>query len=261
VSLRVTMLGSGTSTGVPVIGCRCSVCTSEDPRNRRLRCSLRIEVLRPGEDRILLVDSPPDLRQQALTHRIDRVDAVLYTHAHADHIYGLDDLRAFNFRQDRPIPCYGSGQTLTRLRQSFAYVFDGSPEEGGGKPQLDLVEVREPFLLAGRRIQPVPVGHGNMEVFGYRLGRFAYVTDCNRIPEASRSALQGLEVLILGALRYRPHPTHYHLEEAVKVAQELGAERTIFTHLSHEVDHGSLKITLPPGIELGYDGLRFEIAD
>lgn len=261
MSLRVTMLGTGTSTGVPVIGCRCPVCTSGDPRNRRLRCSLRIELRRPDGDRTLLVDTPPDLRQQALTHGMERVDAVLYTHAHADHIYGLDDLRTFNFRQEQPIPCYGSAQTLTALRRSFAYVFDESAEEGGGKPRLDLREVREPFCVAGRRIRPVPVAHGGLEVFGYRLGRFAYVTDCNRIPEASREVLRGLEVLILGALRYRPHPTHFHIEEAIGVARELRAERTIFTHLSHEVDYTSPKIALPPGIELGYDGLRFEIAD
>jgi len=255
------MLGSGTSTGVPVVGCRCPVCTSDDPRNRRLRCSLRLEIRRSGVDRVVLVDTPPDLRQQALTHGIDRVDAVLYTHAHADHIYGLDELRVFNFRQKDPIPCYGSAQTLAALRRSFAYVFDGSAEEGGGKPRLDLVEVRGPFRLAGRRIRPVPIDHGSMEVFGYRVGRFAYVTDCKRIPETARKALRGLEVLILGALRYRPHPTHLHLEAAVEVARELGGERTIFTHLSHEVDHTALKIPLPPGVELGYDGLTFEIAD
>lgn len=276
VSLRVTMLGSGTSTGVPVIGCRCPVCTSDDPRNRRLRCALRLEVRGSGgegsgeegsgeddsgEDRVVLVDTPPDLRQQALLHGIDRVDAVLYTHAHADHIYGLDDLRIFNFRQETVIPCYGSARTLMALRRAFAYVFDGAAEEGGGKPRLELVEVREPFCLAGRRIRPIPVDHGSMEVFGYRIGRFAYVTDCKRIPEAGRETLRGLEVLILGALRYRPHATHLHLEAAVEVAQDLDAERTIFTHLSHEVDHTSLKVSLPSGIELGYDGLAFEIAD
>ena len=268
MSLKVTMLGSGTSTGVPVIGCRCPVCTSDDPRNRRLRCALRVEVrgARSGGggtegNRVVLVDTPPDLRQQALLHDIDRVDAVLYTHAHADHIYGLDDLRIFNFRQGTPIPCYGSAETLTALRRAFAYVFDDSAEEGGGKPRLELVEVREPFRLAGRRIRPVPVVHGSMEVFGYRIGRFAYVTDCKRIPKAGCEALQGLEVLILGALRYRPHSTHLHLEAAIEVARDLGAERTIFTHLSHEVDHTSLKFPLPSGIELGYDGLTFEIAE
>lgn len=265
------MLGSGTSTGVPVIGCRCPVCTSDDPRNRRLRCALRLEVRGSGGggldgdgsggERVVLVDTPPDLRQQALDHGIDRVDAVLYTHAHADHIYGLDDLRIFNFRQEGTIPCYGSAPTLAALQRAFAYVFDGSAEEGGGKPRLELIEIREPFCLAGRRIQPIPVDHGSMEVFGYRIGRFAYVTDCKRIPDASREVLKGLEVLILGALRYRPHATHLHVEAAIELAQDLGAKRTIFTHLSHEVDHTSLKVPLPSGIELGYDGLTFEVAD
>jgi len=257
MALRVTMLGSGTSAGVPVIGCDCTVCTSPDPRNRRLRCALRLEI----GSKTVAVDTPPDFREQALRHRIGHLDAVLFTHAHADHIYGLDDLRIFNFRQGNAIPCYGSAQTLAVLRQSFAYVFDGSPEEGGGKPRLDLVEIREPFSLAERRIEPVPVEHGSLEVFGYRLGSFAYVTDTNHIPAASRDRLRDLEVLILGALRYRPHPTHFHLEEAIEVARDLGARRTIFTHLSHEVDHAALRFPLPPGMELGYDGLTFEIDD
>lgn len=255
MTLRLTMLGSGTSTGVPVIGCRCAVCTSDDPRNRRLRPALHLEL----DDRDVLVDTPPDLRQQALDYGVERVDAVLFTHAHADHIYGLDDLRMFNFRQEGSIPCYGSAHTLTALRRSFAYVFDGSPEEGGGKPRLDLVEVREPFSLGDRRFVPVPVWHGSMEVFGYRCGDFAYVTDCNRIPESSRELLRGLEVLILGALRYRPHATHFSIAEAIEVARELGAERTVLTHLSHEVDHVAPEIPLPPGVEFGHDGLTCTI--
>lgn len=257
MTLRVTLVGTGTSAGVPMIGCRCPVCTSSDPRNQRLRCSLHLRT----EDLSLVIDTPPDFRQQALRHDLERVDAVLFTHAHADHIYGLDDLRGFNFRQGGTIPCYGSAQTLAVLRQSFAYVFDGSSEEGGGKPRLDLLEVREPFTLADRHVEPVPVQHGRLEVFGYRFGSFAYVTDTNHIPNASRDRLRDLEVLILGALRYRPHPTHFHLEEAIEVARDLGARRTIFTHLSHEVDHAALRISLPPGMELGYDGLTFEIED
>jgi phosphoribosyl 1,2-cyclic phosphate phosphodiesterase len=254
MALAVTMLGSGTSTGVPVIGCRCPVCTSSDPRNRRLRTSLRLTT--PAG--VILVDTSPDFRQQALRFGIERVDAVLFTHAHADHIYGLDDLRVFNFRQRRAIPCYGSDATLAAVRRSFAYVFEPGCE-GGGKPRLDLVPVREPFSLCGLTVEPVPLLHGRLEVFGYRLGRFAYLTDCNRIPEASLARLGGLDVLILDALRYRRHETHFSVAEAIAQAARIGARRTIFTHLAHEVDHGLPALPMPPGVEFGYDGLAFEV--
>lgn len=255
MGLRATMLGSGTSTGVPVIGCRCAVCTSDDPRNRRLRTGLRIE----AGDASILVDASADLRQQALTFGVERVDAVLFTHHHADHIYGLDDLRVFNFRQGEPIPCYGPAETLAAIRRAFGYVFDGQAPEGGGKPQLMLVPVREPFELLGCEVVPVPVEHGAMEVFGYRVGGLAYVTDCNRIPEPSRRLLEGVELLILGALRYRPHPTHLSIGEAIATAREIGARRTVFTHLGHDVDHAGPRVPLPDGIELGYDGLVLEL--
>lgn len=251
------MLGCGTSTGVPMVGCRCAVCTSTDPRNRRLRTSLRIDL--PAGT--IVVDTSPDFRQQALTFALDRVDAVLYTHAHADHIYGLDDLRPFNFRQQAAIPCYGSAATLATLRRTFAYAFEPG-SEGGGKPRLELIAVREPFDLLGCEVVPVPAFHGSMEVYGYRLGRFAYLTDCNRLPAASRPLLVGggLDVLILDALRYRPHATHLSVEEALALAAELGARRTILTHLAHDVDYAAPAVALPPGVEFGYDGLRFDLA-
>jgi phosphoribosyl 1,2-cyclic phosphate phosphodiesterase len=251
MSLRVTMLGSGTSTGVPVIGCTCRVCLSENPRNRRWRPGLKLEL---GE-RIVLVDTPTDLRSQALRFGLPRVDAIVFTHPHADHIYGLDDVRIFNFRQRAAIPCYGSEETLSRIRRAFAYVFEPG-QVGGGKPQLELIPVREPFSLLDRTVIPVPVWHGEMEVFGYRLGGFAYVTDCNRIPEASFELLAGVEVLILDALRHRAHSTHFSVQEAIAVARRIGARRTIFTHMTHEVDHED---PLPPGVEFGYDGLVFDV--
>jgi phosphoribosyl 1,2-cyclic phosphate phosphodiesterase len=253
--LRVTMLGSGTSTGVPVIGCTCSVCRSDDPRNQRWRTGLKLEI----GSACVLVDTPTDLRAQALRFGLPRLDAVLFTHSHADHIYGLDDIRIFNFRQRAAIPCYGSEETLRAIRRAFAYVFEAG-QEGGGKPQLELIPVREPFELFGRTILPVPVWHGSLEVFGFRIGGFAYLTDCSAIPEASLRMLAGLEVLILDALRYRPHPTHFSLAEAIEAAARIGAGRTILTHLSHDVDHGAPAIPLPPGVELGYDGLVFEVA-
>ncbi|MFN7943556.1 MAG: MBL fold metallo-hydrolase [Thermoanaerobaculia bacterium] len=252
--LRVTMLGSGTSTGVPVIGCSCAVCTSADPRDRRTRPGVRFEL--PGGT--ALVDTSCDLREQALRHGIARVDAVLYTHPHADHIFGLDDLRVFNFRQRRAIPCYASEPTLKRLREVFSYVFEDG-QEGGGKPSLDLVPVRGPFDLLGARIVPVPVRHGDLEVLGFRVGRFALVTDVNEIPEASFALLAGLDVLILSALRPRRHPTHFSIDEAIAAALRIGARRTIFTHLAHDVAHARLLAELPAGIEPGHDGLVVEL--
>jgi phosphoribosyl 1,2-cyclic phosphate phosphodiesterase len=251
---RVTMVGSGTSTGVPVIACPCKVCTSTDPRNKRWRPGLKLEV----NGGILLMDTPTDLREQALRFGLPRLDAVLFTHAHADHIFGLDDIRIFNFRQRNAIPCYGSAETLQAIRRTFAYAFERT-QAGGGKPQLDLLEVREPFHLLGREIIPVPVWHGEMEVFGYRLGRFAYVTDCNRIPDESFELLAGVEVLILDALRYRPHSTHFSVEQALEVAARIGTSRTILTHLAHDIDYGDPQVALPPGVEFGYDGLTFDV--
>ena len=251
---RVTMVGSGTSIGVPVIGCSCPVCTSDDPRNKRMRPGLKLEF---GDGRVVLVDTPTDLREQALRFGLPRLDAVLFTHPHADHIFGLDDIRIFNFRQRRAIPCYGSEATLVAIRRTFAYVFEVG-QEGGGKPQLDLIPVRAPFPLLGRTVVPVPVWHGTMEVFGYRLGDFAYVTDCNVIPETSFQLLEGVEILILDALRYRPHSTHFSVGEAVEVAERIGARRTILTHFSHDVDHSAPAVSLPEGVELGYDGLAFD---
>ena len=249
-ALRLTMLGSGTSTGVPVIGCDCAVCRSEDPRNRRMRPGLRLEVAGGS----MIIDTSPDFREQALRFGIDKVDAVLYTHSHADHVFGLDDLRIFNFRQRGSIPCFGSAETMGRMRQIFTYVFEGG-QEGGGKPRLELNAVRAPFDLLGERVVPVPVGHGEMEVFGFRVGRFACVTDVNFISEESFGLLAGVELLVLSALRYRPHPTHFSLAESIAVAQRIGARRTLLTHIAHDIDHGRLLLDLPPGIELGHDGL------
>jgi phosphoribosyl 1,2-cyclic phosphate phosphodiesterase len=249
------MLGSGTSTGVPVIGCSCRVCTSTNPRNKRWRPGLKLEV----DGRVALVDTPTDLRAQALAFGLPRVDAVIFTHAHADHVFGLDEVRIFNFRQRSPIPCYGSARTLAALRRMFGYVFEDG-QEGGGRPQLELVPVREPFGLLGLEIVPIPLWHGELEVFGYRIGGFAYLTDCNAIPESSFALLGGLDTLILDALRYRPHATHFSVEQALTVAARIGARRTILTHLAHEIDHDDPAVALPPGVEFGYDGLAFDSA-
>ena len=253
--LTVTLLGTGTSSGVPVIGCDCAVCTSRDPRNRRFRAGARIDL---AGGSTLLVDTPTDLRQQALAFGLPRVDAVLYTHAHADHVFGLDDLRVFNHRQGGSIPCYGSERTLEGVRQSFHYVFEEGGE-GGGTPSIEPVPVEGSFELGGVEVVPVPVLHGSLPIYGYRLGGFAYLTDVSKIPEPSFALLEDLEVLVLGALRYRPHPTHFSLAEAATVAERIGARRTFFTHLCHEVDHGDVQIPLPPRVELGHDGMVLHV--
>jgi phosphoribosyl 1,2-cyclic phosphate phosphodiesterase len=251
---RLTLLGTGTSTGIPVIGCRCPVCTSSDPRNRRMRPGARLDLARGTA----VVDTSPDFREQALRFGLERLDAVLYTHAHADHVFGLDDLRAFNFRQRAVIPCYGSADTLERLRVIFAYAFEPG-QEGGGKPKVDLIPVEGPFELLGETVVPIPVMHGEMEVLGFRIGGFALVTDVNEIPPSSFERLAGVETLVLSALRYAPHPTHYNLEEAFAVAARIGARRTLLTHLAHEVDHADLRFELPEGVELAHDGLVVDL--
>ncbi len=256
-SLRITILGCGTSTGVPMVGCDCGVCRSDDPKNDRMRSGLRIAFGDP--ERVLIVDTSADFRRQCLRFDIRRVDAVLFTHAHADHIFGLDDLRPFNFYQKADIDCFGSSQTLEALKRSFSYIFDGKVAEGGGKPRLRLRPVAEPFGTLGLHIDPIPVLHGSLEVFAYRIGRFAYVTDTHEIPEASMTKLDGVETLILDALRYRPHPTHFSVQEAIQVATRIGAKRTIFTHLNHEIDYHAPEIELPAGMELAYDGLSFDV--
>lgn len=254
VPMRVTFLGTGTSTGVPVLTCDCAVCRSDDPRDRRLRPSILLE----WEGASVLVDTATDLREQGFRHGLRRVDAVLYTHAHADHVFGLDELRLFNWRQRGPIPAFGSATTLRDLRRTFWYVFE-EVEAGGGKPSIDLVEVDGPFELLGRRIVPVPILHGTLPILGWRTGPFAYLTDVSAVPEPSYALLRDLDVLVLSALRIRPHPTHMHLERALATAHRIGARRTLFTHIAHEIGHQAVSSTLPPGMELAYDGLAVEV--
>jgi len=234
--------------------CRCAVCTSSDERDRRLRPSVLLRW--PGAS--VLIDTSADLRQQALRHDIARIDAVLYTHAHADHVLGLDDLRLYNWRQQGSVPAYGSPQTLAALSRTFWYVFEGDGTEST-RPAIERREVHGPFELHGRRIIPVPVDHGSLPILGYRVGRFAYLTDASSIPEASWPLLQGLDVLVLNALRERPHPTHFNLSGALAVAGTVGARRTLLTHLSHEVAHAATSAALPAGVELAYDGLELAL--
>jgi phosphoribosyl 1,2-cyclic phosphate phosphodiesterase len=251
--MRVTFLGTGTSTGVPVVGCHCRVCTSADPRNRRLRPSLLLE----WDGRKILVDSSTDLRQQALLYGIERLDAVLYTHCHADHVMGLDDLRVYNFHQRSDLPIYGSPATLGDIRRTFWYAFTETPP-GGGKPQLEMRPVEGAFDLFGTRVEPVPLLHGSLEVLGYRIGGFAYCTDCNRIPDASLKALSDLGVLVIDALRPTPHPTHFSFPQTLAILAELRPRQAYLIHMGHEVEHEETERTLPPSVRLAYDGLVIE---
>ena len=251
----VTFLGTGTSTGVPVVGCRCAVCTSDDPRNRRLRQSVKVE----AGGKHFLIDTTPDLRLQLLRHPIPRLDFILYTHSHSDHLMGLDDIRPFNFRQRETIHAYANTKTAKAVRRAFSYIWSDS-QIGGGKPQLELHEVEGPFEHAGIEITPLPVCHGDWIILGFRIGAFAYITDTNGIPDSTMQLLGGVEHLALDGLRPSPrHPTHFVIDEAVACAKRIGAKQTWLIHLTHEVDHASVEATLPDGIRLAYDGLRLEL--
>ena len=255
-SVRVTFLGTGTSHGVPMIGCTCAVCTSSDPRDSRWRPSIYLE---DDAGAALLVDTGPDLRAQALRFGVTRVDAILYTHGHADHVVGLDEVRRFNALQRARIPCYSDAQTGDEIRQMFAYIFSPDTPKGGGIPDIDLTVIDGPFSAAGVPVVPVPVYHGRRLVLGFRVGAFAYLTDCSRIPDESWRLLDGVEVLVLDALRERPHPTHFSLSEAVDVATRLGARQTYFTHIAHDLGHAATCAKLPASMQLAYDGLNLRI--
>ncbi len=257
--MRLRFLGTGTSFGIPQVGCGCDVCRSADPRDHRTRSAALVET----DECAILIDTPPELRLQLIRDGITRIDAVLFTHEHADHIAGLDDLRAFSARSGNPLPIYGPAETMDRLRRSFAYVFDDDirPLPGTSKPRLEAhpLEPGEPVEIAGLSVLPVAFQHGPMRVFGYRFGRLAYITDAKAVPPAACLALQGVTTLALNALWRRPHPTHLSIDEAIAVAGEVGAARTYLTHLTHETGHADLALSLPPGIAPAYDGLVVEV--
>lgn len=252
--MTLTFLGTGTSHGVPMIGCDCPVCASTDPRNCRTRSSALIEV--GGAS--LLIDTCPELRLQSIRENIRRVDAVLYTHAHADHLFGLDDVRRFNDLSRSVIACYGSKDTLRTIRRAFEYVFVPT-QQGGGKPQLELIEVNGPFETHGVRVVPISVLHGRLPVLGYRIGDLAYVTDVSDIPESSEALLAGLDTLVLGVLRIEPHETHFSLDQGLAVVEKLHPRRAFFTHVSHRLDHDKTNLSLPANVAFAYDGLKIDI--
>ena len=238
-----------------MIGCDCSTCRSADPRDRRLRPSILVEAV---DGTSVLVDAGPDLREQALAYGIRRVDAIVFTHGHADHILGLDDVRRFNYMQRRPMACYADPLTIADIRQTFAYAFDPVTQKGGGLPQLVTFTIHGAFCVGGHEVIPVPLYHGARPILGLRFGAFAYLTDCNRIPDASWPMLEGLDVVVIDALRDRPHPTHFTVAEAVEASRRIAARRTYFTHMCHDLPHAATSVRLPDGVELAYDGLVVE---
>lgn len=247
--LNLKILGSGTSTGVPVLGCHCPVCRSDEPRNRRTRCSVLLE----WAGRQVLIDTATDFRQQALREGVERLDAVLFTHTHADHVHGIDDLRTFSLHSGAAVPVYASAESLTVIRRVFSYIFSDEAEPGY-RPRLELHEVRGPFELFGQRVLPVPLEHGTGVSLGFRVAGLAYLTDCSGIPQASWPLLEDLDLLVIDALRFREHASHLSIAEAVAIAERLGARRTLLTHLSHDVDYRRHSAQLPDDIEFAYDG-------
>lgn len=255
-----TLLGSGTSTGVPLPGCECGVCTSGKERNSRDRTS---GFINHASGKSILIDAGPDLRHQSLRNKIKRVDAVVYTHSHADHIYGTDDLRSFNFATGARIQCYGSHETLDGLKLAFPYIFNPNPNYRGGQvAKLDLNEISNEsyFSLFDSRIETFPLPHGDITVTGFRFGELGYATDCKGLTPRATQILRGVRYLFLDGLRWEPHHTHNSISEAISIAAELGAQQTYLVHTTHTIDYDEISAKLPLGVELGYDGLKISFA-
>lgn len=266
-ALRLTVLGSGTSMGVPTVGCGCAVCRSTDPHDKRTRASVllsfRSTSLGGATHRNIVVDTTPDFRYQALRAGLDRLDAVLFTHGHADHILGLDDIRPFNLKQQAVLPLYATEETLDILRRTFAYIFDGVPTQST-VPSVALNRIDGPLTLFGLTLTPVTARHGEMSVLGFRFGRAAYLTDFSQVPEESKAQLRGLDDLILDALRYTPHPMHSTVEQSLALVDELKPRRAWFTHICHDLPHAETNARLaqhrgPSQVQLAHDGLSFEV--
>jgi len=252
--MKITFLGSGTSQGVPVIGCTCEVCTSLDFRDKRLRSSIHIETSHQS----FVVDTGPDFRQQMLRERVKRIDALLFTHGHRDHTAGLDDVRAYNFMQKMDMPVYGAQPVLDQLKIEYAYAFIKDSYPGIPRLLLNLID-DEPFSVNGIKVLPLPVMHLKMPVHGFRFGNFSYITDANFIPEETLDKLSGTEILVLNALQREPHISHFNLEEALLMADTIKPKLTYLTHISHKLGtHADVTKELPSNVLLAYDGLQLE---
>lgn len=257
--ISITVLGSGTSVGVPTIGCPCAVCHSDNPRDKRLRPSVLVSFEAKGRRRNIVIDTTPDFRIQALTSGFTWLDAILYTHAHADHVMGLDDIRPFNYGRPDRIPAYGSAETLEVIKNAFPYAFVERQTHPGGLPRVDAhVLESDPVDLLGVEFLPVPVWHGRRKILGFRFAQAAYVTDQSDIPDESIPLLEDLDVLFLDALRRIPHPAHSTVEQAVGWVERLRPKRAYLTHICHDLGHDETNAELPPGVELAYDGLVIE---
>src|SRR5689334_20227891 len=253
----LTVLGSGTSMGVPTIGCTCRVCRSSDPRDQRTRPSIMLQY----DGRCVLIDTTPDFRQQAIREQIMHIDAIVYTHAHADHILGLDDVRPLSFRNPEKIPLYAYPSTAAALQQIFRYIFDADYKYGG-IARVQINHINGSLELFGAHFEPITVIHGDAEIHGFRFGSAAYLTDFSEIPPASMEKLRGLDILFLDALRHKPHPTHSTVANSLRLVEELKPSRAFFTHISHDLPHEETNRTLPQNVRLAHDGLKleFEIA-
>jgi phosphoribosyl 1,2-cyclic phosphate phosphodiesterase len=250
----LTVLGSGTSMGVPTIGCDCAVCRSSDPRDRRTRPSVMISYNRAQ----VMIDSTPDFREQALREHITQLDAVLYTHTHADHILGIDDLRPLTFRhKPGKLPLYAAPQGCDFLRNMFRYIFEPT-YKFGALPQVDLYPIEGPVELFGARFEPLTVMHGDLPILGFRFGSAAYLTDHSEVPAETLEKLRGLDILFLDALRYTPHPTHSTVEQSLKIVEAVKPKRAFFTHICHDLPHEATNAALSPGVQLAFDGMKLE---
>lgn len=252
--MEITFLGTGTSHGVPIIGCNCKTCISNNPKNKRFRSSIYIK----NSDKNILIDTTPDLRLQLLKNDITDIDIVLFTHAHADHIMGFDDLRAINRINKADIPCYGNKETLDALKRKFTYIFKDHHCKFA-VPSVKLIEIKDGLEFNNLKITSLPVKHNNDTVLGYKVNNMAYITDCSYIPEKTFKLIEDIDLLILDALRYKSHPKHFNIEQAVEVIKDLGVKRAYLTHISHEIEHNEVNEKLPEGIQLAYDGLKLRV--
>jgi phosphoribosyl 1,2-cyclic phosphate phosphodiesterase len=255
IKFELKLLGTGTSTGVPTISCSCATCNSEDPKDKRLRCSALISF----NNKNIIIDTGPDFRQQFLRYKINSLDAVLYTHHHFDHIGGFDDIRGINFTSKSKLSVYLNSETLENLSRIFSYAFRDYNETGGGIPLVDVNMISEGvFYVEGLKITILPLKHGSLEVLGFRIGNIAYCTDTNFIPESTIDLMQDLDILVLDGLRPKPHKTHFNLDQAIEQAKKIKAKQTFLTHIAHQIKHSEIEHILPDGINLAFDGLTFQ---